>query len=154
MTKPDAYKLYLDTFAEIYPGVQLAISPNALQLMVDRLLARPEAVPTATALAMEQAPTIRDAVMRAMRDHYWDSLEPQKELVLKHVEGALRWLAQSPPLQTQGGPMTQPRAWWRCSAPSSQGVFNGDGYTCHTCGATAKGGEALACRYGMNNGER
>lgn len=48
--------------------------------------------PTVTALAMEGAPTIKDAILRVMRDHYWDSLEPQKELVLKHIEGAMRRL--------------------------------------------------------------
>lgn len=58
---------------------------------------RSEALPTMIELAMRGAPMIHDAVMRAMRDHYWDSLEPQKELVLKHIEGALRWLGQSPP---------------------------------------------------------
>ena len=49
-------------------------------------------LPSGQALAMAEAPTIKDAVMRVMRDHYWDSLEPQKELVLKHIEGAMRHL--------------------------------------------------------------
>lgn len=46
---------------------------------------------TAAALAMEGAPTIQENIMRVLRDHYWDSLEPQKALILKHIEGAMRW---------------------------------------------------------------
>lgn len=49
---------------------------------------------TAAALAAENyakhGSTIKDALMRALADHYWDSLEPHKDLILKHVEGALR----------------------------------------------------------------
>lgn len=48
---------------------------------------------TATELAMRDAPTIYEVVMRAMRDHYWDSLESQKDLVLKHIEGTMRSFA-------------------------------------------------------------
>ena len=35
--RPDVYKLYCDAFAEIYPGVQLAVSPAALNLMAARI---------------------------------------------------------------------------------------------------------------------
>lgn len=48
-------------------------------------------------LAMKEAPTIGEAIMRTMLDHYWDSLEPQKDLILKHIEGAMR--AISPRLE-------------------------------------------------------
>ena len=49
------------------------------------------------ALAMDKAPTIKDAIMRLMVDHYWDSLNPQKELIIKHIEGALRHLPAPQP---------------------------------------------------------
>lgn len=35
------------------------------------------------------------AILNAMQDHYWDSLEPQREIVMKHVEGVLRLFEQS-----------------------------------------------------------
>lgn len=57
---------------------------------------QPEAPPTASALAMESAPTIYEVVMRALRDHYWDSLEPHKALILLHAEGALKWFRGPP----------------------------------------------------------
>lgn len=64
----DAYKLYCEAFKEVYgPNVQLAISPNALQLMADKLVvaqqsegtsAHSEAVQgrAATGLVSEQRP--------------------------------------------------------------------------------------------------
>jgi hypothetical protein len=27
--------------------------------------------------------------LKIMRDHYWDSLEPQRDLILRHIEGAI-----------------------------------------------------------------
>jgi hypothetical protein len=54
-------------------------------------------------LAMRDAPTTQHAIMRVMRDHYWDSLEPQKELVLKHIEGAMRLLHSVPSPRGQLG---------------------------------------------------
>ena len=75
----------------------LGVEPEPHQTFFERLIeaASRDAVQpaelTLSAMAMENATTIHDALMRAMRDHYWDSLEPQKELVLKHIEGALRW---------------------------------------------------------------
>jgi hypothetical protein len=74
----------------------------ARQLERELAAARPEEAATAAAIAMEGQPSIKDRIMHAMRDHYWDSLEPQKELVLKHIEGALRWAFQSQPQQEQG----------------------------------------------------
>ena len=45
--RPDVYKLYCDAFAEIYPGVQLEVSQEALKLMASRIReAKPEAVPS------------------------------------------------------------------------------------------------------------
>ncbi len=41
------------------------------------------------ALAMKNAPSIGEVVLQVMRDHYWDSLEPQRDLIIKHIEGAL-----------------------------------------------------------------
>jgi hypothetical protein len=35
------------------------------------------------------------AVLNAMQDHYWDSLEPNRDIVMKHVEGVLRLFEQS-----------------------------------------------------------
>ena len=55
-------------------------------------MTRPEERAVAAAIAMEGQPTIKEAVMRVMKNHYWDSLEPQKKLILLHIEGALRWL--------------------------------------------------------------
>jgi hypothetical protein len=34
-------------------------------------------------------------VMERLHDHYWDSLEPHRELILKHVRGAIGNTEQS-----------------------------------------------------------
>lgn len=39
----------------------------------------------------EPATPLRETLTRLMRDHYWDSLEPQKELVMAHVEFVLSY---------------------------------------------------------------
>lgn len=47
-------------------------------------------VPSTPARPADAAPLTPGAVLQAMQDHYWDSLEPHREIVLKHVEGVLR----------------------------------------------------------------
>ena len=56
-----------------------------------------EGVTSGMASMMDGAPTIYETLMRAFNDHYWDSLEPQKALLLKHIEGALRWMKLAGP---------------------------------------------------------
>lgn len=68
--------------------------PNNIDLSNAQIAEPPAARPeeqqhTGMALAMKEAPTIKDAVMHAMRQHYWDSLAPHRDLILRHIEGAL-----------------------------------------------------------------
>ena len=97
MSKPAGRDLPAYIRAEFIPNMVLAVRreqftiEQAMQEVARECLAhRTEGAATGAALAMESAPTIKDMIMRRMRDHYWDSLEPQRELVLKHIEGALR----------------------------------------------------------------
>ena len=64
-------------------GHAASMGPNMAEALAQTIMAY--------AASSETGPSLTTtAVLDAMKDHYWDSLEPQRELVIKHIEGVMR----------------------------------------------------------------